>query len=73
MSLNKQEVLRACIRDGLLVIEYGEGWDVYLHDTDYPEFKDMAKTLHDKLANVRKGGKGGSKMLGEFKGKFENQ
>ena len=70
ITLNKKEVLRACIRDGLLEIEYGEGWDEYLHDKDFPEFKDMVNTLSEKLARGEEGGKGGSKSGGKFKGKF---
>ena len=70
ISLNKQEILRALIRDGLLVIEYGEGWEAYLHEEGYPEFKDMVKTLREKLARGEEGGKGGSKTGGKFKGKF---
>ena len=67
VTLNKKEVLRACIRDGLLEIEYGEGWAEYLHDKDYPEFKNMVVTLREKLAKGE-GGKGGGKEGGKFKG-----
>lgn len=73
VTLNKKEILRACIRDGLLEIEYGEGWDVYLHDKDYPEFKTMVTALREKLANGGKEGKGKGKFGGKFKGKFENE
>ena len=70
VTLNRKEVLRARIRDGLLEIEYGEGWEAYLHEEGYPEFKDMVKTLREKLARGEEGGKGGSKIGGKFKGKF---
>ena len=53
------------------MIEYGEGWETYLHDKDYPEFKNMVITLREKLANGDKGGKGTGKLGGKFKGKFE--
>ena len=70
VPLNKKEVLRGCIRDGLLEIEYGEGWAEYLHDKDYPEFKNMVATLREKLVKGE-GGKGGGKEGGKFKGKFK--
>ena len=66
------KVLKGSIVDKKLSIEYGEGWETYLHDKDHPEFKDMVKTLHGKLASGEKGGKGGGKE-GKFKGKFTSK
>ena len=70
ITLNKKEVPRACIHEGLLEIKYGEGWEGYLHDSDYPEYKEMVASLREKLAKGE-GGKGGGKFGGKFKGKFQ--
>ena len=67
-----KKVIKGSIVDKKLSIEYGEGWETYLHDKDCPEFKDMLNTLHGKLASGEKGGKGGGKE-GEFKGKFTSK
>ena len=62
---------RVSIQDGILEIEYGQGWKAYLHDKVFPEFKNMVITLREKLANGDKGGEGTGKLGGKFKGKFE--
>ena len=68
VTLWEKKVLQGFIIDGKLSIEYGEGWESYLHHKDHPEFKEMVTTLSAKL---EKGGKGEGKSGGEFKRKFE--
>ena len=57
--------------NGKLVIQYGDGWETYLHDPAYPEFKEMVQSLHQKLnVAVTKGtGKFAGKTGGKFAGK----
>ena len=50
------KVLKGSIVDKKLTIEYGEGWEAYLHDKDHREFKDMVKTLHEQMASGERGG-----------------
>ena len=71
VTLRGKQVLQGTITDGKLSIEYGEGWETYLHDKDYPEFKDMVTALVGKLAQKGKG-KGDGKG-GKFKGKFDGK
>ena len=70
MILWGEKVLQGSIADGKLSIQYGEGWETYLHHQDHPEFKEMVATLSTKL---EKGGKGEGKSGGKFKGKFKGK
>ena len=70
VTLWGEKVLQGSITDGKLSIEYGEGWETYLHHKDYPEFKEMVNILTGKL---KKRGKGKGESGGEFKGKFKGK
>ena len=71
VTLWGEKVLKGSIEGEKLIIEYGDGWEEYLHDTKFPEFKNMVTTLSAKLVKGGKGeGKSGGKFKGKFKGKF---
>ena len=55
VTLWGEKVLKGSIEGEKLIIEYGNGWEEYLHDTKFPEFKNMVTALSAKLV---KGGKG---------------
>ena len=71
VTLWGDKVLQGTITDGELIIEYGEGWESYLHDYDYPEFQKMVTALTQKLAKAGKGDGKGGKFKGKFAGKGE--
>lgn len=57
-------ILTGTVSNSKLVIQYGSGWETYLHDPEYPEFKEMVATLQTKLNG------GGTKITRKFAGKF---
>ena len=57
-------ILKGVVTDNKLIIEYGTGWEMYLHDPKYPEFKELVQSCHKKLSDV------GTKGTGKFQGKF---
>ena len=67
VTLGTKMVLFGQVVDKKLVIEFGEGWKEYLYDPKHPEFKQLAQSLNDKLAEAEK--KKGSKGTGKFSGK----
>ena len=72
VTLWGEKVLQGSIVDGKLIIEYGEGWENYLHDKDHPAFKNMVSALEEKLGRAGKGeGKSGGKFKGKFAGKHK--
>ena len=58
VTLWGEKVLQGSITDGKLSIEYGEGWETYLHHKDYPEFKENGKYLECQIRKRRKRGRG---------------
>ena len=73
VTLWKEKVLQGSITDGKLSIDYGEGWEKYLHHKDYPEFQNMVTALSEKLLKGGKGEGKGGKFKGKFGGKFEGK
>ena len=68
------KVVQGSITDGKLSIEYGEGWETYLHHKEYPEFKEMVNILTAKFKKGRKGErKSGGKFKAKFKGKLDDK
>ena len=70
MSIGKkgEMILKGVVTDNKLIIEYGTGWEMYLHDPKYPEFKELVQSCHKKLSDV--GTKGTWKFQGKVAGKF---
>lgn len=60
-------ILKGVVTDNKLIIEYGVGWELYLHDPKYPEFKNLVQSCHKKLSDA--GTKGTGKFAGKFGGK----
>ena len=51
-------ILKGVVTNNVLIIEYGVGWELYLHDPKYPEFKLMVQALQQKLNVVGTQGTG---------------
>ena len=56
--LGEDMVATASIQGKTLAIEYGEGWESFLNDAEFPDFKDMVRKLQDKLASAGDPAKG---------------
>ena len=50
-------VLRVTTSDGKVEIEYGDGWEAYLHHEKYPQFQVLLKDVEGKIAKVAGKGK----------------
>ena len=70
MWLGNDEVLQsATVIDGKLAVTFGQGWEEWLCDGRYPEFKELTATLNEKLTNVASKGVGKAASKGGHAGK----
>ena len=58
VTLAGELVLQGKVVNGSLEIVYGAGWEEYLFDTGYPEFKELLQALAGKLSKGSAKGKG---------------
>ena len=70
VSIGREEILKAKVIDNKLEIQFGTGWEDYLHDPRYPDFKVLVQAQQKKLSDAEV--KGAGKSLGKFAGKFAN-
>ena len=68
VTIGREEILKGTVINNKSEIKYGDGWEEYLHDPEYPEFKEMVEPLRKKLINADT--KGAGKFAGKFGGKF---
>ena len=59
----------AKVIEGKLTVMFGQGWEEWLCDGRYPEFKDLLATLNEKLTNVASKGVGKAASKGGHAGK----
>ena len=57
------------VGEGALKVTYGEGWEPWLQDDNYPEFNALVSTLNSKLSNVASKGVGKTASKGVYGGK----
>ena len=70
VSIGREETLKAKVIDNKLEIQFGTGWEDYLHDPRYPDFKVLVQAQQTKLSDAEV--KGAGKSLGKFARKFAN-
>ena len=62
LSVGGEKVMSAKLEGKTLKMEYGPGWEEFLHDdAKHPEWKNLLQTIRDKLANAPGKGKGKAK------------
>ena len=62
-----EQVFTAKVEDRQLTITYGVGWQEFLNDASYPQFKDKVASLNIKLEQAPSSSKGAPKGSGKGK------